>query len=507
PQATLVENHVAIFLVLGLRLTNDDAIEIRTLAADCIETLLKRLDSKDTGALVVLLQDMLCSTLLKQRELATQLLLRIIRNNPQVRFISGWLDKVLPTLLQNLVPQATVGTGATEGKFVKPLAPITTLLHGDPWADHLIIQTLNFFEELLRLYPAMVTTAQYNDAIDSLAYTVQSLLSSAHQWVRIGALKVLHLVMNELDYDAIHERIRHVLEQRRKKKRTVEDEMLVDDALDIEDSAVPSDGKQFLYGNPLRDCKTLTLDLCAQLTPNSGMINENDDEAAGLVTQLLFLIANVLRAVPLENEKISSKKVNLYWLVRRVRYIMQSEIVRTPHAFTLRKHALHWLSSVVAIVEQDTLVQLAPSLLIPAVRELTAQDISGARTANDPSKIALRKVASKVGREICTRLGTEQYDKIRNAIEVSLRRKRTGRRVKLAQEKVNQPILAARRKEAKKTRTKEARKRKMADRDDPLDIDAESKGGVIPGMKHRATSKTRSKFSKNRRNMEAMFRE
>uniref|UniRef100_A0A182YJ35 DRIM domain-containing protein n=1 Tax=Anopheles stephensi TaxID=30069 RepID=A0A182YJ35_ANOST len=518
PKSTLVENHVAIFLVLGLRLTNDDAIEIRTLAADCIEALLKRLDSKDAGALVVLLREMLCSTQLKQRELATQLLLRIVRNDPTVGFISSWLDKVLPLLLHNLVPQAngTADPNAAQGKFVKPLAPISTLLHGDPWADHLIIQTLNFFEELLRLYPAMVSAApQYSDTVDSLAYTVQSLLSSAHQWVRIGALKVLHQIMNELDYDAIHERIKHVLAQRKKRRRSSEgeqDEMEADDGggggLDNEEGGtVPSGVKQFLFGNPLRDCKTLTLDLCAQLTPNSGMVSENDDEAAALVTQLLFLVANVLRAVPLENEKVSSKKVNLYWLVRRVRYIMQSEIVRTPHVFTLRKHALHWLASVVAIVEQDTLVQLAPSLLIPAVRELTAQDVAGTRATNDPAKITLRKVAAKVGREICARLGTEQYDRIRNAIEASLRRKRTGRRVKLAQEKINQPILAARRKEAKKTRTKEARKRKMADRDDPLDIDAESKGGVIPGMKHRAPAKKRSKVTKNRRNMEAMFRE
>ncbi|XP_050073163.1 small subunit processome component 20 homolog [Anopheles maculipalpis] len=503
PKATLVENHAAIFLVVGLRLTNDDATEIRTLAADCIETLLKRLDTKDIASLVVPLQEMLCSTLLKQRELATQLLLRILQTEPKDSFISSWLDKVLPSLLQNLVPQANNATDATQGKFVKPLVPITTLLlHGDPWADHLIIQTLNFFQTVLRLYPALLTTEQYNDTVDSLAYTVQSLLSSAHQWVRIGALKVLHQIMNELDYDAIHERIKYILKQSKKGRHVDEGEM------DTEDIAPPSSGgKQFLYGDPLRDCKTLTLDLCAQLTPNSGMVSENDDEAAALVTQLLFLIANVLRAVPLENEKMSSKKINLYWLVRRVRYVMQSEIVQTPHVFTLRKHALHWLSSVIAIVEQETLVQLAPSLLIPAVRELTAQDVSGTHATNDPSKIALRKVATKVGREICARLGTEQYDKIRNAIEVSLRRKRTGRRVKLAQEKINQPILAARRKEAKKMRTKEARKRKMADRDDPLDIDAESKGGVIPGVKHRAPSKKRSKVPKKRRNMESMFRE
>uniref|UniRef100_A0A182WM90 Uncharacterized protein n=1 Tax=Anopheles minimus TaxID=112268 RepID=A0A182WM90_9DIPT len=506
PQSTVVNNHVSIFLVLGLQLTNDEAIEIRKLAAECIETLLKRLDSKHKVALVDLLQDMLCTTQLKQRELASQLLLRIIRSEPTVPFISSWLEKVLPSLLRNLVPLRN-GAADAAGKFVKPLVPITTLLSADPWGDHLIIQTLNVFDELLRLYPDMLTTAKYNDTVDSLAYTAQSLLNSAHQWVRIGALKLLFQIMNELDFDAIHERIRYLREHRKaNRQENNEEEMALDADQDMEDATATSTGKQFFHQNPLRDCKTLTLDLCAQLTPNSAMVNEQDDEAAALVTQLLFLIANVLRAVPLGNDKMSSKKINLYWLVRRVRYIMQNEIVKTPHIFTLRKHALHWISSVVAIVEQDMLEQLAPSLLIPAVRELTAQDIVGTRTANDPLKVSLRKVASKVGKELSTRLGTEQYDKIRSAIETSLLRKRTGRRVKLAQEKINQPVLAARRKEAKKTRTKEAKKRKMQNRDDPLALDAMSKGGVIPGMKRRAKSNTRA-VPKRRRNNEAMFRD
>ncbi|XP_052896800.1 small subunit processome component 20 homolog [Anopheles moucheti] len=508
PKATVVQNHVSIFFVLGVQLANDDAIEIRTLAADCIETLLKRLDTKDKVALVELLQEMLCGASLKHRELATQLLLRIIRSEPTAPFIRSWLDTVLPTLLENLVPVANGATATSkQGKFVKPLAPITTLLSTDPWVDHLIIQTLNVFEALLRLYPAMLTTAKHNDAVDSLAYTAQSLLNSGHQWVRIGALKLLHQILNELDFDAIHERIRYVREHRNTKQEDEDEGMELDAEQEIEcTTATPPTAKQFFYLNPLRDCKTLTLDLCAQLTPNSAMVNEQDDEAASLVTQLLFLIANVLRAVPLEGEQMSTKKINLYWLVRRVRYIMQNEIVKTPHLFTLRKHALHWIASVVAIVEQDMLEQLAPALLIPAVRELTAQDISGTRTANDPLKVTLRKVASKVGKEISTRLGTEQYDKIRNAIETSLRRKRAGRRVQLAQEKINQPILAARRKDAKKTRTKEARKRKMQNRDDPFDLDAPSRGGVIPGMKRRAKSATRA-VPKKRRNMEAMFRD
>ncbi|EAA09376.4 AGAP005033-PA [Anopheles gambiae str. PEST] len=498
PKSTIDQNNSALFFALGVRLVNEDDTDIRTLVAECIETLLKRLDPSEKSSLVKIIEDMLGDRLLKHRELGTQLLLRILHSQPTERFIRSWLPNVLPALLQNLVPPTSAALSA-DGKFVKPLAPSVTLLIADPSGDHLIIQTQNVFAELLRLQPAMLTAAQYNDTIDALAYTAQSLLSSGHQWVRFGALKLLYQIMNELDFDAIHERIRYLRSKRNDAEPEAEEE------LDSDDNP---GGRQFLFQSPLRDCKTLTLDLCAQLSPHSAMVSESDDEAAGLVTQLLFLIANILRAVPLEKkEKASSKRINLHWLVRRVRYVVQGEIFKTPHIFTLRKHALHWMSSVVAILEQDTLEQLAPSLLIPAIRELTAQDISGSRSGNDPSKVSLRKVAAKVGKDISVRLGAEQYDKMRNAIEESLRRKRTNRRMELAQEKINFPMAAARRKEAKKTRTKEAKRRKtQSSLDDPFDLEGPANGGVIPGMKRRAKSGTGS-VPKKRRNMEAMFRE
>uniref|UniRef100_A0A182QJF3 Uncharacterized protein n=1 Tax=Anopheles farauti TaxID=69004 RepID=A0A182QJF3_9DIPT len=508
PKATIDVNNAGIFFALGVRLVNEDASEIRTLVADCIETLLVRLDQPKKAELVNIIREMLEDEQLKHRELGTQLLLRIIRSEPSERFIGSWVNNVLPLLLQNLVPPTTASAQCTEGKFVKPVLQVTTLLNTDPSGDHLIIQTLNAFAELLRLYPAILTNEQYYDTVDSLAYTVQSLLNSGHQWVRHGALKLLYQIMNELDYDAIHERIR-VISERRKRKRLADED--TEEQEDEDDTATTTIARQFLFQSPLRDCKTLTLDLCAQLTPNGAMVNERDDEAAGVITQLLFLIANILRVVPLDKEKTSTKKINLNWLVRRVRYVIQSEVVKTPHLYTLRKHALHWISSVIAILEQDTLEQLAPSLLIPAIRELTAQDISGTRTSNDPLKVALRKVASSVGKNICARLGAEQYDKIRSSIEESLQRKRIDRKVQLAQEKINLPIIAARRKVAKRERTKEAKKRKLQKLDDPFDLDAPSRGGVLVGMKRLSkpsgSKKGGGSAPKKRRNMERLFRD
>uniref|UniRef100_A0AAG5D274 U3 small nucleolar RNA-associated protein 20 N-terminal domain-containing protein n=1 Tax=Anopheles atroparvus TaxID=41427 RepID=A0AAG5D274_ANOAO len=500
---TIDKHHSSMFFALGIRLMNEEAAELRTRIADCIEMLLKRLYKRQKcDELMPIIQDMLVDGQLKHRELATQLLLRIMHSEPTAAFVCSWLDKVQDSLLLNLVPQMI---SDAQGMYVKAMAPVKTLLHVDTRGDHLIIQTLNVFEELLQIYSGIFGDGKYIHMIDSLAYTAQTLLASGHQWVRLGALKVLFQIMNELDFDAIHEKLR----KEDKQQHDGAEENGVED-----DGDVPT-GRQFFYWAPLRDSKALTLDLCAQLSPGSGMIDERNDEAAAIVTQILFLVANVLRAVPLKEDSSSSssKKINLYWLLRRVRYVIQGEVVKTPHLYTLRKHALHWMTSVAAILEQDMLEQLAPALLIPAVRELTAQEASEKRTKaadNDPAKASLRKVAMKLCKDISFRLGTTTYDKIRSTVEESILRKRTSRKVLLAQEKITQPLVAARRKENKKLRGKESRKRKMQNRTEAATAaDDGTGGGVLLGVKRRSKSGKGggSGLPKKRSKVEAMFRE
>ncbi|XP_058063930.1 small subunit processome component 20 homolog [Anopheles bellator] len=498
PKEVVEKNSEALFFALGVRLANEDTSEIRALVADCIETLLKRLVTKRKANIMMVVQEMLIDRLLKHRELGAQLLLRIMHSEPTPLFISSWLDNVLPSLLLNLVPQTNVPTGTdnTAGKFVKPIvALVTTLLNADPSGDHLIIQTLHVFEGLFRLHPTLLTDEQYNDTVDSLAYTLQMLLASGHQWVRLGALRLLYAIINTLDFDAIH-----------KKLRKDSARNLIDEESNGSSETASTPGKQFLYYAPLRDCKSLTLDLCAQLTPDAAMVNELDDEAAGLVTQILFLLANILRVVPLNGSK---NKINLYWLVRRVRYVIQSEIVKNANVYTLRKHAMHWMSSVVLILDDDTLKQLAPALLIPAVRELS--DLQNTTvTASNPdgaSRSGIGKIATKLCKEISNRLGTITYDKIRTALEQSLVRKRTDRRVKLAQDKINCPMIAARRKDNKKIRTQNAKKRKLQtqnDLGDSLNKDYSANRSDI--SKKRQRQRNSANTSKRRRTMESMFK-
>ncbi|XP_050092632.1 small subunit processome component 20 homolog isoform X2 [Anopheles aquasalis] len=502
PKEAIENQHIVLFFALGVRLSNESDKDNRALVAECIEKLLERLPVKRKSNLVVILHEMLADHLNKHRELAGQLLLRIVRSEPTQSFINSWLPTAYPLLLANLMPQfdSNRTTDNVEpGKFVKPIVtPFTTLLNADTRGDHLIIQTLHVFDELLRLDPALLTERLYWDMIDSLAYVSQALLASGHHWVRLGALRLLYRIINSLDFNAIHEKIQAEFEGLEINHVT---------SLKSTSTAHTAPGRQFFYYAPLRDCKSLALDLCAQLTPSSALYDSHEDETVRFITQILFLVANILRLVPLN----AANKINLYWLIRRVRYVIQTEIVKSPKCYTLRKHALHWMTSVVSIIEQNTLERLAPSLLMPAVRELSILKNRSTEPTDQQdviAKSAVNKVALKLCKEIRIRLGSSTYDKIRSALEQSVIAKRIKRKVQIAREKINQPLRAARRKASKNMRYKDAKKRKLQNQsstDTVNDNNSQSISSV--GKKRPSTySAKRAGGSKRRRNMETLFK-
>ncbi|XP_049540070.1 small subunit processome component 20 homolog isoform X2 [Anopheles darlingi] len=244
PKEAIETQHVVFFFALGVHLSNDSDKDNRALIAECIEKMLERLAVVHKSNLVVILQEMLADCLNKHRELAAQLLLRIIRSEPTHTFINSWLPSAYPLLLANLMPQIDKASKSRNniesGKYVKPvITPFTTLLNADTSSDHLIIQTLHVFDELLRLDTALLTEVKYYDMIDSLAYVSQALLASGHHWVRLGALRLLYKIMNSLDFNAIHDKIQ------------AECETLDSDQATSLDHRISV--KHFFYHAPLRD--------------------------------------------------------------------------------------------------------------------------------------------------------------------------------------------------------------------------------------------------------------
>lgn len=74
----------------------------------------------------------------------------------------------------------------------------------------------------------------------------------------------------------------------------------------------------------------------------------------------------------------------------------------------------------------------------------------------------LRRLALRVGSRLRKRIGSDVYDKLRSAAQMKLMVRRAERKKLIAQEKINDPVRAAKRKVAVQERKKSAKKLKTS---------------------------------------------
>uniref|UniRef100_A0A1Q3EYM7 Putative u3 small nucleolar rna-associated protein 20 n=1 Tax=Culex tarsalis TaxID=7177 RepID=A0A1Q3EYM7_CULTA len=418
PMNVLNKKATFLFLTVGIRLLNEEFSEVRALVAQCIEVLLARVPKAHRDELFSLVLEMLADRKLQHRELAAQLTIRMI--NVEQKAFNERLGKILPALLLSVSDVEAAGVG----KFVRLQQEDATLDAGrQKLKDHALVQTLNAFIKIVETCPDLLSNEKHDNSLDELAYNLQLLLSHDHQWVRCGSLKLLLVILRSLDSE------------------------LVGRILNGEEYMA---ARQFIYCNPNKELKSLTLDLCTQLIPA-----ETDDETASLVTESMLLIANFLKEleVPTTTSDVTnSKSVNLPWLIRRVRYVIQSEITKTPKSSVLRQHLFHFMEALVELLDEGTVLALAPSIMSPVERELSDEDHL------DPN---LKEIVVRLGRQIKAKIGDERYDKIRLKVQSGLQAKRLERQRVAALEKINNPMLAKRRKFDDKKRKKLTKKRKQ----------------------------------------------
>lgn len=102
----------------------------------------------------------------------------------------------------------------------------------------------------------------------------------------------------------------------------------------------------------------------------------------------------------------------------------------------------------------DTLELLGPALISALVREMSEED------QNVDSD--LRQLALRVGSRLRKRIGSDVYDKLRAGAQMKLMVRRAERRKTIAQEKIHDPVRAAKRKVAVQERKKSAKKLKAS---------------------------------------------
>lgn len=189
--------------------------------------------------------------------------------------------------------------------------------------DHQLIQLqyclLKIFEHCGEL---LIDDQELAHTVDELAYASMRLLGHEHNWVRCNAAKMLTQILTHYDYAYVGQKLVGI-----KREEAGDDKAL-----------------EFIYTHPAQDLKSLVLDLCAQVTPG-----ETAQEMIDELVKLLLYVAHMLRDVPynikqeLDNEKSqpSTGKVNLHWLVRNIRILINREVTKASHDTSIVSCKMH----------------------------------------------------------------------------------------------------------------------------------------------------------------------
>ncbi|XP_043645903.1 small subunit processome component 20 homolog [Drosophila teissieri] len=468
PQLMLVKQSEFLYLSLGTRLVNDEDPSCRRSVAAALEALIGRLTKLERQPLLDLTLLFFTAPQSSQkpgvREMAAALLSRFVEAEK-----AGFAER-LPLVLPTLVNVLTLGDAEAGGRFVRApghlakevdesdlhkkkkrkkfatlpgedvlLAGLdneSILEHQQRKVDHQLIQLqyclLKIFEHCGE---ALLSNSQLSDTIDDLAYGSQRLLNHEHNWVRCNAAKLLTHIVAHFDFAYVGQQL---------------------SGIKLEEGAEKA--LYFIYAQPAEDIKSLVLDLCAQVTPG-----ETAQEMIDELSKILLFVGHMLRDVPfsLKQEKNDDEedlepvnKINLNWLIRNIRFLINKEVAKAPHDISIRTAMFTLIEALSTLLSVESVSRLAPSLLQALVREMSEEDQN--------VDADLRQQALRVGSRLRKRIGAEVYDKLRNAVQTKLMVRRAERRKVVAQEKIHDPERAAKRKAGMQERKKAAKRLKAA---------------------------------------------
>ncbi|XP_037815969.1 small subunit processome component 20 homolog [Lucilia sericata] len=473
PLTILSKRAEFLYLSLGSRLVNDEEPECRKAVANCIEIMIGRLEKADR-------QQLFDMTLLffnaenkpSVREMAAALCSRFLMAEKQS--FAPRIKLLLPILIGRMTTNSS-----KPGRFVraphalaaedldKPKAKkskkttinleneVQNILHNDEEQNEaaLLLKQKALDHELIQMQYCLLKIFDYcseelfkndeiSNLIDELAYESQRLLAHEHNWVRCNAAKIISHIISGFDLPLIGRKLAQIVSEEDEKKRIKMD---------------------FIYLNPEYDIKSLVLDLCAQMIPGDTaqpMIDE--------IVKIFLYVATMLREVPFkvkreveqeveevqEDNKESLTKINLNWLMKNIRFLINKEVAKAPHSTSMRTALFTLIEALITLLTVETLELLGPSLLTALVREMSEEDQN--------IDAELRQLALRVGSRLRKRLGSDLYDKLRAAAQMKLMVRRAERRKLIAQEKIHDPVRAAKRKVAVQERKKSSKKLKAS---------------------------------------------
>ncbi|CAG9807193.1 unnamed protein product [Chironomus riparius] len=425
PQPQLCKFCGLFFLALGTRLVNDESPTCREKIALTIELLIKQLPNESRLQLIDIVTMLLKDKKLVHREMAAQLIIRFI-NATDRDFIAPRMSSLLELSIKSIT-----NTDDEPGKFVRVKrlkmdnnnenemeSSVVDERDQQIVEDHHLIQTLNAIIKILEFNDGSVLKDENNKAtIDEIGYKAHELLSHDHTWVRMRSLKVINILIKNLDLARIKEIITN-------------DEAVLDEIPFLQSKS------QF---------QSVAFDMSVQLKPDI------EQDLLTAILENLIEISKILKDIPFTGMVNDKKDFNLMWMVRRLRYAIHAEIATTPSSCVLRKSIFNFFNNLLDIIDRRTLMKLASSLLTPMLREM----VDGEHVIEE-----LKQVAMQTGNRIKTLIGMEEYDKVRLDLQSKMLHKRVDRRKSLAHEKINNPVKAAARTIRKQLKKQDSKKRK-----------------------------------------------
>ncbi|CAG9813428.1 unnamed protein product [Phaedon cochleariae] len=398
-----------LLITLGARLVNDDEPDCRKKIAECISSMLKKLPKADRNPLfdviIIWMQDRNISHCRLGAQLCS-IFVTVEKTDFENR-----LPRLEPLVLKQF------GLDNTPGKLVKVQKADN---RQDPEEyqrikDHHLFQVLQL---VLKICMHCPTFLKHKDVVENLAVHVQTLLNYPHDWVRLAAAQFIGYVLSTIDIDHLSK-------------------LLTSDQ---------QNGGGYLYNDPVNAVKSLTLDLCDQLQPNGVK-----SELAEQVIKNLIFVAKVLQDIPLKTAE-GENQLNILWLAKRMRKIVNTEIVEDASSTTLRTEVFKWIAGVGTALEIKNILPIIHHLLAPLVREMTSTEEKNA---------PLRQLAKEVSNLFKNKLGIEKYTSILSKQQQTLSVKRAERKRARTQLAVTDPESFAKKKIKRHEKKKESKKRKI----------------------------------------------
>lgn len=252
-----------------------------------------------------------------------------------------------------------------------------------------------------------------NSAVEKLAYHSQTLLAYPHEWVRLASAQFLGFVLSSMDVDNLA-------------------------TLLLLQKSQPG----YLTVDPENCLKSLTLDLCDQLQPGV-----KSDLAEQVIKNLVF-VARALHKVP----TTETSRINLLWLGKRMRKIVNSEVIDNNANTSLRTEVFKWIAGVVTALDAEAFRPVIPQLLAPLVREMITTEEKNA---------PLRQLAKEVANHLKKKIGMDEYTETLQKLQQNLNSRRAERKRVRLQLAVTNPDVYAQKKIKLHEKKKIAKKRKL----------------------------------------------